>query len=218
MAPGFCFLNLHPAALSKWTIRSFFKNGLLWKITWRLIKASLFFILSLLFFLTVTLEDEISHAVRVLRVVESVSDLIPASSASSIAGIQFSHECNIWQMLTQGIDDLYKRLCAFSYSPALVQSFISVLGPMSAHNKSLQNWPATLVTKCDEALSAHMVPQVFVDSHSLPSHCIWGLMGLSRLARTLRKTSLQLKSSDIFSLLVKWSRCDMDTYWVCPLH
>lgn len=109
-----------------------------------------------------TLEDEIAHAVRVLRIVESVADLIPVSTATSIAGTKrILYEKMAGEKISnQFTEDIYKRLCAFSYSPALVHSFISLLGPMASHNNSLKNWPASLVTKCDDALSTYMVPQV----------------------------------------------------------
>eukprot|EP00026_Physarum_polycephalum_P000676 Phypoly_transcript_00677.p1 GENE.Phypoly_transcript_00677~~Phypoly_transcript_00677.p1 ORF type:complete len:1381 (+),score=215.83 Phypoly_transcript_00677:207-4145(+) len=85
-------------------------------------------------------EEQVTHAIRVLRILESVANILPASAATSVA------------------EDIYRRLSTFSYPHVLVQCFIFVLGPLAANTGSLNNWPSTLVNKCDDALSSFVLP------------------------------------------------------------
>lgn len=72
------------------------------------------------------------------------------------------------------VDDMFAKLCSFSFVPSLVQSLVITLGPISArqHTPDLDNWPSTLVTKCDEALSNFMLPQVFEKGENVLSYLI----------------------------------------------
>lgn len=89
---------------------------------------------------------------------ESVADIISPTVAGSIAGVLFRDKETKANVLS---DNLYEKICSFSYVPTLVQCFIFVLGPLAARNSSLKNWPTTIASKCDDALSAYMLPQVY---------------------------------------------------------
>jgi hypothetical protein len=86
MALGYCFLSLRRAVLNKLIIRQCCTNGRLFAKILKSTEVNYFYwTLCILIILTLA-EDQITHAIRVLRILESVADIISPSAATTAAG------------------------------------------------------------------------------------------------------------------------------------